>query len=151
MTKLSTNSSLTSWSLSLWQIGKKSLEWIQYYVRTPFLGPKWTINPEIIFFFQKNHWYYFHIPLGPFHYARFKKKSFKWIQSYGDASFSWPKWSNCSKNIFFWKIINTTFIYLLTLFIVQNRIPRVNSELCGRLICFKWDDWNEHYLQNKTE
>ena len=53
MTKLSTNSSLTSWSLSLWQIGKKSLEWIQYYVSTPFLGPKWTINPEIIFFFKK--------------------------------------------------------------------------------------------------
>ena len=38
----------------------------------PFLGKKWPICPEQIFF-GTNHYYYFHLPIGPFHCAKFKK------------------------------------------------------------------------------
>ena len=37
----------------------------------PFSGPKWPIYPERISF-GTNH-YYFHLPIGPFHCAKFKK------------------------------------------------------------------------------
>ena len=37
----------------------------------PFSGPKWPIYPERISF-DTNH-YYFHLPIGPFHCAKFKK------------------------------------------------------------------------------
>ena len=36
------------------------------------MGPKWSICPEQIYF-GKNHFYYFHHPIGPFHYGKFKK------------------------------------------------------------------------------
>ena len=38
----------------------------------PFLSPKWPTCPEQIFF-GTNHYYYFHLPIGPFHWAKFKK------------------------------------------------------------------------------
>ena len=41
----------------------------------PFLGKKWPICPEQIFF-GTNHYYYFHLPIGPFHCAKFKKNSY---------------------------------------------------------------------------
>ena len=41
----------------------------------PFSGPKWPICPEQIFF-GTNHYYYFHLPIGPFHCARFMKNSY---------------------------------------------------------------------------
>ena len=37
----------------------------------PFLGPKWPICPKQNFL-GTNH-YYFHLPIGPFHWAKFKK------------------------------------------------------------------------------
>lgn len=45
---------ITSWPLLLCKIGRKSLEWIQGYENTRFLGPKWSIWPKHKFF-QKNH------------------------------------------------------------------------------------------------
>ena len=32
-------------------------------------------GPSVLnnFFFGINHYYYFHLPIGPFHYAKFKK------------------------------------------------------------------------------
>ena len=42
------------------------------------------------------------------------------IQSHEDAPFLGPKWSIYPKPKIFWKIINTTLIYLLAPFIVQN-------------------------------
>ena len=37
-----------------------------------FSGPKWSICPKK-FFFGTNHCYFFHLPIGPFHCAKFKK------------------------------------------------------------------------------
>ena len=65
-------------------------------------------------FFGTNHYYYLHLPIGPFHCAKFKKFLLR-IQSYEG-----PKWSICPKQFFFWKIINIIIIYLLAPFIVQN-------------------------------
>ena len=54
------------------EIFKKLLEFIQSYEDVPFSGPKWPICPEQIFF-GTNHYYYFHLPIGPFHCAKFLK------------------------------------------------------------------------------
>ena len=51
---------------------KKFLQPIQSYEDVPFLGPKWPICPEQNFF-GTNHYYYFHLPIGPFHCAKFLK------------------------------------------------------------------------------
>ena len=51
---------------------KKSLGLIQSYEDVPLLGPKWPISHERIFF-GTNHYYYFHLPIGPFQCAKFKK------------------------------------------------------------------------------
>ena len=51
---------------------KKFLELIQSYEDVPFSGPKWPICHEQIFF-GTNHYYYFHLTIGPFHCAKFKK------------------------------------------------------------------------------
>ena len=49
------------------------------------------------------------------------KKFLKQIQSYEDAPFWGPKWSICSKQIFFFlTIINIILIYLLAPFIEKN-------------------------------
>ena len=45
---------------------------MQSYEDVPFSGPKWLICPEHIFF-GTNHHYYFHLPIGPFHCAKFEK------------------------------------------------------------------------------
>ena len=38
----------------------------------PFWDPKWSISPEQNVF-GTNHYYYFHLPIGLFHCAKFKK------------------------------------------------------------------------------
>ena len=58
---------------------KKLLELIQSYDDIPFLGPKWPICPEQNFF-SANHCYYFHLPIGPFHCAKFKKNSSRGVR-----------------------------------------------------------------------
>ena len=80
-------------------------------------GPKMVHLPHI--FLEKNT-YHFHLPIGPFHCAKFKKKFLQRIQSHEDVPFLVPKWSIFPKQIFFLeKIINIVFIYLLAPFIVQ--------------------------------
>ena len=72
----------------------------------PFSGPKWPICPEQNFF-GTNHYYYFHLPTGPFHCAKFTKilaAFLQRIQSYEDAPFLGPKWSICPK-FFFGKLL----------------------------------------------
>ena len=65
--------SCTYWPLSFWKIWKKKfLEPIQSYEDVPFLAPKWPICHEQIFF-GTNHYHYFHLPIDPFHCAKFKK------------------------------------------------------------------------------
>ena len=84
-------------------------------------------GPSVLnnFFFGINHYYYFHLPIGPFHYEKFKK-----ILTADPDPFLGPKWSIWSKQ-FFWKIINIILIYLLFPFIVQNfkKILSVDPEL----------------------
>ena len=58
--------------LSFCKMFKKFLEPIQSYEDVPFSGPKWPICHEQNFF-GTNHYYYFHLPIGPFHCAKFKK------------------------------------------------------------------------------
>ena len=64
--------SCTYWPLSFCKILKKFLGPIQSYEDVPFSGPKWPICHEQNFF-GTNHYYYFHLPIGPFHCAKFKK------------------------------------------------------------------------------
>ena len=61
----------------------------------PFSGSKWSICPEQKIF-GTNHYYYFHLPIAPFHCAKFKK-ILQQIQSYEDVPFLGPKWSTCPK------------------------------------------------------
>ena len=58
------------WPLSFCKIFKKFLEPIQSYEDVPFSGPKWPIRPEQFFLVQS---IYFHLLIGPFHCAKFKK------------------------------------------------------------------------------
>ena len=59
---------------SLCKILKKFLQQIQNYDDAPFLDPKWSICPKH-FFFWENYYYHSHLPISPFHSAKFKKKS----------------------------------------------------------------------------
>ena len=90
---------------------KKFLGRIQSYEDVPFLGSEWPICHEQNFF-GTNHYYYFHLPIGPFNCAKFKK-----ILT-ADPYFCAQK-GPCAP-IFFLKIINIILIYLLAPFIVQN-------------------------------
>ena len=72
--KLLISFSSTYWPLSFCKIIKKFLEPIQSY-DVPFSGPKYP-NLSRTKFFGTNHYYYFHLPVGPFHSAKFLKNSF---------------------------------------------------------------------------
>ena len=75
-----------------------------------------------------NRYYYFHLPIGPFHCAKFEKNSYRDPELWGCANFGC---AICHKKIFFWKI-NIILIYLLAPLIVQNskRILPADPELC---------------------
>ena len=64
--------SCTYWLLSFWKTLKQFLRLIQSYEDVPFSDPKWPICHEQNFF-GTNHYYYFHLPIGPFHCAKFNK------------------------------------------------------------------------------
>ena len=61
----------TYWPLSFCKILKIFLGPVQSYEDVPFLGLKWLICHEQNFFGTNR--YYFHLPIGPFHCAKFKK------------------------------------------------------------------------------
>ena len=88
----------------------------------PFAGPKWPICPEQNFF-GTNHYYYFHLLIGPFHCAKFKK-ILTADPELQDAPFLGPKWSICLNFFFFFFLggggIIIILIYQLAPFIVQN-------------------------------
>ena len=85
-------------------------------------------------FFGTNHYYYFHLPIGPFHCAKFKKILTMDPELWGCATFG-PKMVQLPQKIF-WKIINIIPIYLLAPFIRQNfkKVLPVDPELWGRAI-----------------
>ena len=53
-------------------------------------------------------------------FCKIFKKILRLIQSYEAVPFSGPKWPICHEQTFLVQMIIITFIYLLTLFIVQN-------------------------------
>ena len=81
---------------------KKILQWIQSYEDAPFLGTKWFIYSN--FFFGKNY-YHFHLPIGPFHCAKFKNQFLQRMQSCEDAPFLGPKWPICPNENFSEKLL----------------------------------------------
>ena len=123
--------SCTYWSLSFCKILKNFLGSIQSYEDVSFWGPKWPIFHEQNFF-GTNHYYYFHLLIGPFHCAKFKKILTADPELWGCAILG-PKMVHLPQTFFFWKIINIILIYLLAPFIVQNfkKILPADPELWG--------------------
>ena len=118
-----------------------------------FRGPKWFIWHEGNVF-GTNHYYYFHLPTGPFHCAKFKKILTADPELWGCAIFG-PKMVHLPQTNFFWKIINIILIYLLAPFIVQNfkKILPADPELWGcaifgpKMAHFpKWEFFSENLL-----
>ena len=95
----------------------KKLELIHSYEDVPFSGSKW-LNCLEQNFFGTNHYYYFHLPIGPFHCAKLKKVLTMYLELCGCAIFG-PKMVHLPQTIFFWKIL-IILIYVLAPFIVQN-------------------------------
>ena len=106
------------------------------------------------FFLGTNHYYYFHLPIGPFHCAKFLKILIADPELWGCTIFG-LKMVHLPQKKFFWKIINIVLIYLLAPFIVQNlkKILPVDPELRGcaifghKMTHFpKWDFFSENLL-----
>ena len=70
----------------------------------PFLGVKLLIYHEQ-HFFGTNHYYYFHLPIGPFHCQKFKKILTLDPELWGWVIFG-PKMVHLPRTFLFWKIIN---------------------------------------------
>ena len=86
------------------------------------MGPKWPICPEQNLF-GTNQYYYFHLPIGPFHSGKFKKYSYSGLRVMRMCHF-WDQTKNLpqihlpqTKSFLESYII---FIYLLAPFIKQN-------------------------------
>ena len=60
-------------------------------------------------FFGTKHYYYFHLPIGPFHCAQLKNILTADPELRGCVIFG-PKMVHLSQTIFFWKIINIILI-----------------------------------------
>ena len=67
----------------------------------PFSGPKWPICAEQNYF-GTNNYYYFHLPIDPFHWAKSKKNltSDPWVMRMHHFG---PKWPICPNFFFFLK------------------------------------------------
>ena len=101
--------------------------------------------------FGTNHHYYFHLPIAPFHYAKFKKILTVDPELWGCAIFG-SKMVHLPQTIFFLKIINIILIYLLAPFIGQNlkKILPVDPELwgCKNGPFPKWGFFSENQLMS---
>ena len=80
------------------KILKKFLEPTQSYEMCHFQAQNGPFVPKK-FFFCSNHFYQFHLYIGTFHCAKFKKFLEK-IHIYEDAPFLGPKWSICPNFLF---------------------------------------------------
>ena len=94
-----------------------------------FSGPKWPICYEQKFF-GRNHYYYFHLHIGPFHCAKFKKILTVDPELWGCTIFG-PNVVHLSQTKFFLENYKIIFIYILAPFIGQNleKILPVDPEL----------------------
>ena len=83
----------------LQNVYKKILELIQSYADVRHF---WDQSSPFVLnktFFGINHCCYFHVPMALF-IVQNLKETLRWIQNYGDAPFSGPKWSIYLKYIF---------------------------------------------------
>ena len=147
--------SCTYWLLSFCKILEKLLRPIQSYEDVPFSGPKCPIFYEQIFL-GTNHYYYFNLPIGLFHCAKFLKILIEDPELWGCAIFG-PKMIHLPQANFFLKINSITLIYLLAPFIVQNlkKILPTDPELWGcaifgpKMAHFpKWEFFSENLLMS---
>ena len=69
----------------------------------PIFGPKMVHFPQTTFFGKLLILFW---SISPFHWAKFKKKPFQWIQSYEDIQFLGIKWPICPNDNFFRKPVN---------------------------------------------
>ena len=102
------------------------------------MGPKWSICPEQKIF-GKNHCYYFHLPIGPFQCAKFKKilaadPELWQCTIFGPTMFHLPQ----IFFFFFLKIITIILIYLLAPFIAQNFYKKSSSRSRVMRMCNFW-------------
>ena len=97
----------TYWPLSFCKTIKKFFRLIHSYKVVPFLGRKWPICHEQNFF-GTNHDYYFHVPIGPFHCAKFKKHLT--ADPVMRMCHFWPQNGPFAQNKNFWEFINITLI-----------------------------------------
>ena len=117
-------------------------------------------GPFVLNFFGTNHYYYCHLPIGPFHCAKFKNVLAADPELWGCTIFG-PTMVHLPppplKN-FFWKIMDIILIYLLASFIVLNfkKIFPADRELRGCAIFgpkmahfFKWEFFQKTLMKNE--
>ena len=102
---------------------------------------------SLTIFFGTNHYYYFHLCIGPFKCAKFLKNLTAYPELWGCIIFG-PKIINLPQ-FFFWKIINITLIYKLAPFIVKTflKILPADPELWG---CAIFGTKIPQFVLNKT-
>ena len=110
--------SATYWPLSLCKIFKKFLEPIQSYEAVPFFGQIYS-NWSWEKFFSTDHYHYFHLPVGPFHWAKLKKKVLTVNPELWECIIFGPKMVHLPQKCYLKEIIKIIFIYLLAPFIMQ--------------------------------
>ena len=88
------------------------------------------------FFGGANH-YYFHLPIGPFHCAKLKKKNHTADPVLWWCTILGPKMVHLPKT-FFGEIVNIILIYLLATFIVQNLKKKISSGSRVTSMCNFW-------------
>ena len=107
--------------------------------------------------FGANHYYYFHLPIGPFHCAKLKKNSYRGSRVLKMYDI-WTPNNPFFPNNFFWTITNIICMYISAPFIVQNfkKILPVDPELWGCAIFGpiflpnlpKWEFFSENLLMS---
>ena len=110
--------SATYWPLSLCKIFKKFLEPIKSYEAVPFFGQIYS-NWSWEKCFSTDHYHYFHLPVGPFHWAKLKKKVLTVNPELWECIIFGPKMVHLPQKCYLKKIIKIIFIYLLAPFIMQ--------------------------------
>ena len=110
--------SATYWPLSLCKIFKKFLEPIQSYEAVSFFGQIYS-NWSWEKCFSTDHYHYFHLPVGPFHWAKLKKKVLTVNPELWECIIFGPKMVHLPQKCYLKKIIKIIFIYLLAPFIMQ--------------------------------
>ena len=95
--------SCTCYPLSFCKILKEFVELIQSYQYVPFSVPKLPICPEQNFF-GTNHYYYFHLLVGPFYCEKFTKNSYSGSKVMRMCHF-WAQNAPFAPKNFVWKII----------------------------------------------